>query len=233
MKLNLQELELFSQCPRYYWEKKISPVRDRQFAIITHVIKKCYITATETQFKATWRTVVGWVDALVFKNISLDNDEAFQSAKSVSEYALIALQSWYHSYYLEENLNVFTDLDLGLEDRYYFYDKIDAIQLSNPVRLIVFTREDITPRSIKNNLRNRGQCVLVSSNLDCKDLMLRVHSIKERGGFTTFEKPIDTLDNNRVQKIMVSIGQSIERKVNYPSRISACNQCQLDRRCRL
>ena len=236
MRVSLPSLRAFSECPRYYYmlqEVCDSPISKR-VSIVISTIKKCYLLAMETGFRASWKSIIGWVDRDVFKDVDISNEESFNAAKMLSEQILNAIHAWYHTLYMKENSHTYIDIDLQaqLEDCMIF-DRIDVIQLTSPIQVTLFSETSFNVGKMYNDIVVRGRAWLVAKHLDCEDVVVRMVGIGQRGGFSFETLRLGTRDHASLSNSFLQIYTSIKHGINYPSRTEACSSCSFNRRCKL
>jgi len=203
-------------------------------AITISAIKKAYLRSIETGYRANWRQIMGWIDVKVFKDIDINDQQVFQASRKLAEYCLIAAKKWYEDFYLKEDYYTYIDMTLGIEKgSHYFYESLDGIQLSKPVKVMVFSRDEITTETMYNDFLMRGKALIVAHNLGYQPIALRVWTIGDYGAFSTYERVIPQCAHKRTLKGAIEVADAIQKRVSYPSRTSACHECPIFRRCRL
>ena len=232
MRLHLQNLKSFSNCPAYYCFSKDKQVLiPRRRVVIESIIKKCYMQATETGHRTSWRTIVGWVDREIFKDIEIQDDESFRAAKSFSENVLLSVQKWY-KFYLEENFENYIDIDLYQEiGDCIVYGTAPVIHVGKEIILTVFNDLGITRLELYNDLEVRGLVSMLSNSLDGSEIQVRCLAIGPQGGFDIIEFIIN--QSNRVEQVLKQLCRSLRAGHNYPSRNVQCKSCEYIRKCKL
>lgn len=236
MRVQLNEIKDFSQCPKYYNFRRTENKSPRSFhqALFEFVLKNCHVQASETGYRAQWRTVVGWVDSQVFADIDVENEEQYEQAKKNSEYALVALQKWYEQYYLEEHYESYVDIDLwGEAGDHYVGGRIPLIQVAEPPILTIVQETSVTPFEVYNDLMIRGLTCLLVGTVDYEEVMARVMCLGPRGGLDVVEQIFDADSNRRCWDTIKDVAQTISQGVNWVSRTEQCKSCSFFRRCRL
>ena len=235
MRLHLRDIKAFSQCPAYYHFTRGDQVLvPRRRAVTESVIKKCYIQATETGYRTNWRSVVGWVDAEVFRDVNIEKDESFRAAKVLSEHILLSVQKWYDEIYLHESYENFIDMDIyknvGSD---VVTATIPVVQAAEPIILTIFQDLGITRLELYNDLEVRGLAWMLASSLDDSGIQVRSISVGPRGGLELVEFPVGKLDHERIEDTTKQVLKGIHKGFCYPSRTEQCKHCKYVRRCRL
>jgi len=232
--LTLPSLRAFAECPAYYHflQHTYDTPTNRRVATVISVVKKCYMLATETGYRASWKRLLGWVDEEVFAEVDVHDPEAFKAARTLSERILRALSVWYHEVYMTEDQEAFVDLDLSMElGQHVIADCLDVIQVGDPVRVTVFTEVGVEPFKMYNDIVVRGRAWLTARNLGCDEVAVRIIGIGERGGLTMETLRLGSAEHRRVSSTLLHIATSMERGVRYPSRRESCGSCPFNRRC--
>jgi len=234
VKLHLKDIKAFSDCPALFrFSEGDQVLIPRRRAVIESVIKKCYIQATETGYRTSWRSVVGWVDADVFAGVDIDNDENFRAAKALSTHILSSVQKWY-STYMEENFESYADLDLYKN----VGDNIVAgtapiIHSTDPVTLTIFKDLGITRLELYNDLEVRGLGWLIYCALEGIMVNIRTITVGPQGGLNIIEVSLDEEDHKRTESVVKQVLRGIRAGLSYPSRTEQCRSCKYLRRCLL
>jgi hypothetical protein len=236
MILSLQDLKTFSNCPySYYFNKKdkiIVPPISQRTQIIIKIIKKCYLRYSETQELITWRTIINWVDSIIFKDIDLSNITEYEKGRTLSEYILSPLRIWHQEIYRPEACSGFIDVPLssicgGAE----IVGELPLIKALDPLTITLFSDKSLNQIQIFNNLIYRGLVWLLSKNMKIDKIKLQYLFI---GTFTKFdlsELILTKKDNEKTEYIIENIANAIVKKITYPTITSSCNQCHFKLKC--
>jgi hypothetical protein len=123
VRISLDDISLFIQCPRYYFllkkESYVFP-SSRRLSIIERMIARAYTRRTDYETKSEWRSIVGWVDKEVFKDVDIADEKAFEAARKLSESVLLFLQKWYEFDYIRSSAPAY----VGIPVCYDFGDVI-------------------------------------------------------------------------------------------------------------
>lgn len=235
MRLHLKDLKVFSDCPAFYQLSKGDKVLiPYQRAVIESVIKKCHMQATETGHRTSWRTIIGWVDAEVFVDVNIENDESFRAAKVLSENILLSVQKWYGTLYMSENYQSYIDLDLECEiGNHIVISRIPIIQVAESVIITVFREVGMSRLELYNDLEIRGLAWLVASHLDYESILIRCLAYGLRGKMEVIEISSNKDDHERIEDTIYQVVSGIYAGFCYPSRTTQCKSCTFIRRCRL
>jgi hypothetical protein len=236
MRIQLHEIAQASKCMRYYqFVKDVQlPSKPKQVSVTEKVIKKCYLQDSATGFKVQWRTIVGWVDSLVFKNINILSDEGFELAKKTSEYILSFLRIWYKTYYLKEQSIAYPDIALECSfSEHLVVGIVPIIKLNeDPVVVIV---DDIVynETQLYNSIYHRGLAYMVANSLDNPNISIQYMAMGVRGGSDIVQIKIGEDEHLRTAKMLSNISTMIAAKIDFPSVTQMCQACPFSRRCKL
>lgn len=234
MKLHLRHIKAFSDCPALFrFSEGDQVLIPRRRAVTESVIKKCYIQATETGYRTSWRSIVGWVDADVFASVDIDDDENFRAAKALSTHILSSVQKWY-SVYEQENFESYVDLDLY---KNVGHDMVvgtgPIIHSTDPVTVTIFRDLGTSRLELYNDLEVRGLGWLIYCALDGVMVNIRTIMIGPQGGLNTIELNLDKQDHKRIESVIKQVLRGIRAGFSYPSRTEQCRNCKYLRRCML
>lgn len=236
MRILLNQIKEFSQCPRYYHNRlsKNDDLISSQLTLFNFILKRCHMQATETGYRAKWRSIVGWVDSQIFKDVDIDNTEMYEQAKKNSEYALIGLQKWYERYYLEENYETYVDIDLWQEaGDHYVGDRLPLVQVTDPPIITLIQDVSMIPTEIYNDIRLQGLAYLAFRTLRCDSVKLRLVILGPKGGVEIIEQILEIESGKRAWKSIKQVARLIVQGVDYASRTEKCKSCSFLRRCKL
>jgi CRISPR/Cas system-associated exonuclease Cas4 (RecB family) len=235
MIIPLEDIKTYSTCPYAYnfsLKDKIITTLNPQTQILIKIIKKCYLRYAETNELITWRTIINWVDSIVFKDIDLTNINEYEKGRTLSEHILSPLRLWHQEIYREEECNGFVDVPLssiigGVE----ITGNIPLIKTTNPTTLTILSDINLSRIQVYNNLIYRGLACLLSKNINAENIKLQYLFLGKYEKFEYTEITITKKDNDIIEQIIGNIAQSIFKKITYPSITSACNQCPFKLKC--
>lgn len=234
MRLHLRDIKAFSDCPALYrFSEGDQVLIPRRRAVTESVIKKCYIQATETGYRTSWRSVVGWVDADVFADVDIEDRENFRAAKALSTHILSSVQKWY-STYMEENFESYVDLDLykNVGDD-VVVGTAPIIHATDPVTVTIFRDLGISRLELYNDLEVRALGWLIYCTLDAVMTNIRTITVGPQGGLNTIELSLEQDDHKRTESVVKQVLKGIRAGLSYPSRTEQCRSCKYLRRCLL
>jgi len=234
--MSLEEISLGSKCLRKYHLTDDVVSLHPNAALAQSVMQRSYTRMSNVGYKPTWRSIVGWVDKLVFVDVDMNNTFDFEEGRKRSEYILKFLSRWYNEYLLPEQDDAWVDLTLEHHfDRFcvYGYLPIVKLQEERPVISLVSDRVVATQSLLYNDIVLRGMMWLVEKALDCGEIVLEYLTIGPEGGFDRQLIYSVKEDNDRAGKMIKDVGSLIYLGIDYPSVTDDCNTCQFRRRCRV
>lgn len=221
---------------RYLWFLKGAklPSKKRKIATIEKVMKKCYLKSTETGYRAQWRTIVGWVDSIVFKNIDSMDDENFTAAKQEAEHILLFLRSWYQVFYLKEDVYGYIDVPLSQELQGHTVLAVAPIIKVADIPTVIILDEVVQSEpQLYNNIYARGLAYMLSKSLGYKDISIQYMAVGSRGGKEISEITLGEEEHLRTESMISDLCTIIAAKVDFPSVTEMCQVCPFSRRCKL
>jgi len=235
VRLDLKDLKIFANCPlAFCFSRKAEKLgRTELEKIVTDIVCKSVMHATETSFCADWRTIVGWVDKEVFKSSDIYEEEHFQAAKKQSEHALLALAIWYEQIYLQWTSEAFTNVPLGVEKSGIFIQgTAPIIHLKNPI-LCTYIGSNLfkNKKELFNDIEIRGLAWLISDHLKCDEVNLQALCLGKRGGLEITNLTYDSSSLNRTRQYLDNMCRIIKKKYYYPSIGASCYTCDYYNKC--
>lgn len=236
MRISLDDIRSASECLRYlsFLKDTVQPPAKKETFIITKVMQKAYLQATETRHRADWRTIVNWVDGEVFKGVTIDHTEEFDGAKMLAEHILIFLRSWYENIHLRENCIGYTNLALEQTVQgVSIYSEVPILKLENVPIIMYIDNIAMTDSRMYNDIKARGLMWLVSEALDCDIVMAQHLAVGPRGGITVNNIEADRDAHGRALEMIANTALLVKNGFTYPSVTEKCEVCPFSRRCRL
>ena len=235
MKLNARLLKVFSQCPAAFLFslKNKSPLVTEQERLIKNIINKSIVRALETSFKIRWRTIVGWVDKDIFSRVNIDDKESFDTAKRNSEYALLALSTWYREIYLNWNKESFVDIQLKTsKGDILIEDIVNVITLTDPITCTLINKNFYdNKKGYYSDLEIKILAWLVSKELKCDTVNIQNLSLGSRGQMSINKITYDKEGLYRTETYVENICRIIQKKYYYPSVDNKCRDCNYYSKC--
>lgn len=236
MKIPVEDIESFSRCPRYHWflkEINKKPTSTR-VSVIASIVKKCYLKESETHYKADWRTVVGWVDKMIFQRIDVTDKAKFSASKSLAESILVPLQSWYYSRYIPNEYMGLPDVPMeAMAGHHLIHGTAHVVKLGEFPTLIYIGDVVSTKLQMYNDIGLRTMLWLLSSILDT-DIVAGEHMvIGKKSGIDIEIVKVNKLSHERTRIAVSNIADQIAAKVDYPSITPMCNSCEFKDSCYL
>ena len=236
MKIPVEDIKSFSKCPRYHWflediNKKPTSTR---VSVMASIVKKCYLKESETHYKADWRTVVGWVDRILFQGVDVTDKDKFSATKKLTESILIPLQSWYYGKYIPNDYMGLPDVPLeAMAGHHLIYGTANVVRLGEFPTLIYIDDVVSTKLQMYNDIGLRTMLWLLSSVLDT-DIVAGEHIvIGKKSGIEIETVKVNRLSHNRTRSAVSNIADQIASKVDYPSITPMCNSCEFKDNCYL
>lgn len=235
MILNLNEINNFSRCPRYFRYISNMPVTTSRYAdIVNYTIKKAYNLTTESGFRIETRRIVSLVDKQVFKDVDVENKKDFTYNRSLSEKILLITQKWNEKFYSKEETGGYTDITIEkfIGTHHTIQDTLPIVlPLDIPV-ITIIEEQSYTKTQLVNNIKYRGYAWLLFSSLNCDEICIRHISIGDLAGFVVNEFTINKKMNQNVENIILQIAESINSGIDYPARSMQCESCYFKWKCK-
>ena len=234
MKLNLKQISDASRCLRYFDFSLDQQQRSRpcEEAIVERVIQKCYIRATETNFKPPWRVILNWVNALAYKNVDEKDMASWGACQLVAEHCLMFLNKWYHEILIPEQVHAFSGLTVQERIASNEITTIIPVVKVDDIPTIVSVNSVVQSTwELYNDIEVRTQAWLVMKQLNCEQLTYQRLTIGPRGGFSELTIFIDEKASRRTMKMVGQVSELIRQGVKFPSISETCKQCPFKRRC--
>lgn len=236
MQITLSDIQTFSECPRFYGflkDVKNKPL-PQDISIATNVIKKAYIIATETGFKANWRRVLGWVNTAVMSDVDVMDQEQYAVAKQLAEHILKFIQRWYYDIYLEEHVTTYIDISINIPIISHMVQTvIPIIKVDDVPGILVVTNNEVTHNQLMNNIVVCGQMAMLAKELDANIISYEALQMGPYGGFNSTIIVRNQQQHDKCMKMLYYLSQSINVGVDYPSVTQKCDVCAFRRRCKI
>lgn len=236
MQTTLQEVKLFSKCPKRYWflQNLVRKPISQDISIVLSVIKKAYNVAHETGYKIQWRRLINWVNKHVFKDVDVKNKESYESARKVAEHIIKFLYSWYHNMYLAEECIAYTDISLDVPlGSHLVYTKLPIVKIQDVPTIINISNINKINLHLLNDLEICGQMAFLSNEINEDKIKYEYIQMGEQGKYQNISIERDKKQHDRTIKMISDIVQSISYKVGYPAVTQQCTVCKFRRKCKI
>lgn len=235
MRISLNELEVFSQCPaKHAFSVAGETPRNDELEICREVVKKAYLKATETGYRSEWRRIVGWVDKLAFKNVDMLEKDSYKAGKQLSEHCLVFLRTWYEALYLKEDVVSYVDVEIDTQiGEFTFYETIPIIKTDgDDVQILDITDVPRENRQLFNSVYARGMAMLLSEQLLMDYISVVSIAVGDRGGFKVSDIKTKIEDHARIRQRLVAMASALrDIRDPYPSVGEQCRSCPYKWRC--
>ena len=237
MIIPIEHIKSFTECPRYYRLSLdvVPALIPFRHSVIESVIKEAYLQAIETGFRMDWKRVIHLVDAQIFKGVDIEDPEKYENGKQLATHILESLQKWYHTLYLESNMETYVDIPMKtVVSKHTVHGIIPMLQLCKEVPIIT-TISDLSMNQSRlyNNLSIRALAWLVQKELNCEAVKINGLGIGARGALDMVQIWIGQEDHKRVDTTIEQVVRLIAAGVNYPSVTEKCNTCAFMGGCKL
>lgn len=232
-KLNLKDIELYSKCPAYYnYSRSVltKPIPE-DLSIIKQVIERAYTKDNKTDYKASWRTIVGWVNQLVFKSRDVHNPSIFEQGTKLAQSILQKLQNWYYKEYIYDQVVCFPQLQLELHTTNTTI-QCDAplVKLDNTPVIVSYGVQQPTKNELSRSLHVFGLATALGYYLDSPAINYHYRSILLKTEHTV-DIEIDSGQMQKTIEMISNIAETIHRKIFFPSMTQQCHSCPFKKRC--
>lgn len=238
MQLSLSQIKAASKCFRYlsYLNSYRNPppsIEDQDILLIKNVITKAYRISMETEWKVEWKKILGWVDAAIFTNIDITNEEACEAGKKRIEKLLIFLSNWY-KIYIDEQKATYINVPLeGQSNHNTIHGIVPILQIKEWPTILQISPIARTVTGLYNDIELRGLQWLLSETLDVKDVEVLNLGMQTKGGCEITKMYAGIKDHKRTKETIEQIGSLIELGMNFQSVTELCNSCPFKGRCKL
>lgn len=206
--------------------------RSKEARIAERVIQKSYRRTLESGFKPNWKTIIGWVDSLVFQDLDLNNKEQWDQGKICSEHILVFLNNWYKKILIPEQLLAYPSITISEHlSPGVVESTIPIIKLSDPVTILSVSNIVQNSWQLYNDIEVRGQMWLVANSLHVDKVTYHRLNIGSRGGTEETIIHMDQKGLDSAAKMIFQVMRQMEMKVNYPVISERCDSCEFKRRC--
>jgi len=236
VKLTLEnDIYNFIKCPRYYklsrqYKYPISPKLD----IIESVIRKAYTRRTQLNRCSEWRSLVGWVDKKVFKKVDINNEEAFEASRRLSEEILVFLQKWYTFDYVRSLSPVYINTGLLYElGANVVVGKVPFLEADEVPTITYFGEKAIDNLKIRSDIRATGWAAYLIEELNLEAINVRHLHIGPDSGILVEPATIKRLKCKEIKEIIHEVAACIAADISYPSFTEMCSSCEFHRKCKI
>lgn len=237
MRLSLEkDIAYFSKCPQFFTfsQTKRLPPPSLRLSIIEKVIKRAYIKRTDYEKKTEWRSIVGWIDKEVFRNVDVENEESFNAGRKLAENILTFIQKWYEFDYIRDpaasyvNVPVVYDFVTSI-----VYGNIPILQVADIPTIIYIDEFEYDSFKIYNSITAMGWACMLLEELDIDEIKVSHLSVGPASGIKRNPVTVKKTKCKKVRSIVKQITSSIEAGINYPSFTTECNLCPFRQNCRV
>lgn len=236
MRLSLDDISIFSKCPRYFRLLEsgyITPISLR-LSIVEKIIKKAYIRRTEYEKKTEWKTIVNWVDRSVFKNVDIENDESFKGARKLSESVLVFIRKWYEFDYIRNVHTSYVDVPVTYDfGSNLVVGRVPLVHVGDKLIISYIDEVETNEFKIYNNIKVMGWACMLLEELDIEELVVRYLRIGQESGMEVVEAVVKRGKCPGVREMVGEIASSIAAGISYPSYTEMCKPCSFRRGCRI
>lgn len=230
----LTQYDSYASCPKrleYETKHQLFPIvtLEPKPALLKHLVLSSYSDGIRDGSRSSWKNVVGLIDDYSYSTIDTADQSQLDKAYSQSlKYLRIIKRDWYDKYYLVSgdglpncpiSYPITTDIEI--------IDTVDLVTyIGDKIVLNHFGNQDLGVGTIFNNLRLRGQQLLLSLNLKMPVTTIRY--------FTWINNDIIVKDTHikdpyvfmqKTGKALKQITEGIQDQVFYTSVNTQCLTC--------
>jgi len=229
VRVPLNSVADFARCPHFYHLSK-SESDTLQTEIIKKVIAKCYVKRIGYSKKVEWRVLTNWVDKLVFRDVDIFLENSFQAARKISEDILRFMHRWYHTYYIGDDREGFSNIPLECELGYHsICATAPVFLLDNIPELYIIDTRDIPV--LFEDFKLRLYAWLIIRLMEVKKVRIKFFQITERYGMEVRQETFSAKNVSGMDKYVFHIMDSISRNVDYQSITGLCYHCKCKKKC--
>ena len=235
MKITLQQIQKYSECPRQLHykqslEKELYPkVVDPFKVLVKDIIKQSYSSYIKNKSYLSWITIKNRIDKICFKSTNIDDSDQFDKAYKQSIKLINGLYKWYYSYYIKSPpalVNVDLSIPIGNS---VINHRLDLLFIKED-RLVPLIFDDTMLSIPYNRLEYKALLWLIYKETQqfpkvTEFIQIREQSIKS----LSMHNSLDIID--KLERYILHIVQGIEKSIFYPSINSQCNECEFKTIC--
>jgi len=234
--INLEDISIYSKCPQYYHfhDQNRPMLWHPTTQIVTDTIKKAYLTASDTGYRADWRRITGWVDKMAFSGVDVQNEEEFKSARSISEAALLALSGWYENLYRFDEPYAQIDVAVGCNvdsGEVGIRADIPVVKLEEIPVIMRFCDFVPSKPKIYNDIVSRGLAAMLADAVQCDTVKVQHFAVGTRGRLEYEEIQVNRDAHERSLAAIAKIAILIKTGMVYPSVTEMCTTCKYKKEC--
>lgn len=234
MRHTLDDIKAFSFCPRYYsYSKKNTYSKSHRASIIDKTIRKAYARKAEYNRPSQWKSIIGWMDKEIYKNVDMDNEESFYAARKLAENILEFIQKWYQFDYIRTDNPTYIDIPIS----YTFpsdvvVGEIPILEVNEDQVLIKYIDElEYDNLKIYNDIKVMSWACWLIEQLDIKEIRVKHIFIGPKSGISSDPAIIKKSFCPRVREMVREIATSIRAGISYPSYTEMCYTCPFKKQC--
>lgn len=233
MQLEFEDLKVFSQCPRLYRFYKqydvITPI-PRNIKIISDAMKTACMRWTRRYKRPEWKSVLGWVDKEVFRDVDVNNKEEYTRARKYAEALLSILQRWYVSEFMDEKGDYFTDVPVFYEfDRFIVHGNLPILQVNEIPRITYIHKMEDKRVGRHEDISIVGPIWFLMKELEYDKVETRFIVISENNAMEIDSRVFYYSRVKKIESILRQLCFSFSN--DYPSYRSDCESCIFYKQC--
>jgi hypothetical protein len=235
--LSLEQIQIYSSCPRQYGysigaPKPQAPEDHFIKSSIRTLIKQSYANRSEHGYDPQWDTIKSRVNKLCFKDININDKEAFQFAYKRSYNILRVMHHWYYKLFCNDSVEGLVNVPLNvLVNKTTVNAEIDIALLDSKHKLIpiIFNYNDILPTMLYNNIQFKTLLWMIYKETGVYPKLVYYYVINNESihKHEVYNKtPLNVIEN-----YVNFIVRGIENKIFYPSVNTQCDTCSYNKIC--
>lgn len=236
MRISLDDIQTFSFCPRYYkYSKNSVTSKSKKLSIIDKVIRRAYLRKAEYNRHSQWKSILGWIDKEVYRNVDMDNEDSFFAARKLSENILVFVQKWYQFDYIRNDNPTYVDIFVSYDFvTNVVYGEIPIIEISEDKPTIKYIDElEYDNLKIYNDIKVMGWAAMLLEELDIEEIGVKHFFVGPRSGISSDPATIKKSLCPRIKETIREIAISIRSDISYPSYTEMCYTCPFRKQCRI
>lgn len=235
MKLSLNDIKIYSKCPRQYsYLRQVEiPTKTSSYrTIIKQIIKQCYINRTQHNYDPQWETIKTRINKFYFEHTDVTKKEIFEPVYRESIATMATLHYWYYKIFMEDPrhgiVNVPIETEISNSTVNIIIDIVLLDKKYGPVP-VLFDDNKYLAFDLSRDITFKSMFFMLSRELQTSSVVAEYAIITENS--VKYQKVFNKTPIDTIEKYVNFIVRGIENKVFYPSVNEQCNHCSFREIC--
>lgn len=237
MQLTLEDIELYSKCPKqysFYKATKTNPIihyKDEE-RIVKEIIKQSYINRTQHNYDPEWSTIKSRINKYCFEGVDVSQKDIFEPVYRKSIQIMTALHYWYYNMFVNDSrfgiVNVPLSINVANSTINMVADIVLIDQEHGPVPIIF---GDTTTKSTTVNRDIKFKTMLLALAKQTQTAVRAAEMVLITPETVKYKKLLNKTPIDTIEKYVTFIVKGIEHSIFYPSVNEQCNNCSFRNVC--